>query len=94
MRKICALLDELSPRIDNKSYAEQIVFVKDRPGHDMRYAIDADKIQRELGWKPVETFESGLRKTVQWYLAHRTDWCKNVLDGSYKMERLGAGGAK
>ena len=94
VRKICALLDELSPRIDNKSYAEQIVFVKDRPGHDMRYAIDADKIQRELGWKPVETFESGMRKTVQWYLAHRTDWCKNVLDGSYKMERLGAGGAK
>ncbi|MEG1979804.1 MAG: hypothetical protein RR060_03710, partial [Victivallaceae bacterium] len=61
---------------------------------DMRYAIDADKIQRELGWKPEESFESGMRKTVQWYLLHRNDWCKNILDGSYKMERLGSGGDK
>lgn len=89
--KICALLDELRPRADKKSYAEQIVYVKDRPGHDMRYAIDAAKIGRELGWKPLETFESGIRKTVEWYLAHKDDWCAHVLSGEYKMERLGTG---
>ena len=88
---ICALLDELSPRRDGKSYAEQIVYVKDRPGHDMRYAIDAGKIARELDWKPLETFESGIRKTVQWYLEHKDDWCARVLSGEYKMERLGTG---
>ena len=92
VRKICQLLDELSPRTDGKSYSEQIVFVKDRPGHDLRYAIDADKIGRELGWKPQETFESGIRKTVEWYLKHKNDWCAHVLSGEYKMERLGTGG--
>ena len=92
VRKICSLLDELRPRADGKSYAEQIVFVKDRPGHDLRYAIDAAKIGRELGWKPLETFESGIRKTVEWYLAHKDDWCSHVLSGAYKMERLGTGG--
>ena len=94
VRKICALLDELRPRKDGNSYAEQIVFVKDRPGHDLRYAIDAAKIGRELGWKPQETFESGIRKTVEWYLAHKEDWCAHVLSGEYKMERLGTGGEK
>ena len=92
VRSICALLDERRPRPDGKSYADQIVHVKDRPGHDTRYAIDPSKIGRELGWKPRETFESGIRKTVDWYLAHRDDWCAHVLNGSYKMERLGAGG--
>ena len=92
VRKICSLLDELRPRPDGKSYAEQIVFVKDRPGHDLRYAIDAAKIGRELGWKPLETFESGIRKTVEWYLAHKDDWCSHILSGAYKMERLGTGG--
>ena len=91
VKTLCGLLDELRPRPDGKSYAEQITFVTDRPGHDMRYAIDASKIRRELGWKPQETFESGIRKTVEWYLAHRDDWCKHILDGSYKLERLGLG---
>ena len=91
VKTICRLLDELRPRSDKKSYAEQIVFVTDRPGHDMRYAIDATKITRELGWKPVETFESGIRKTVEWYLAHKDDWCAHILSGEYKMERLGKG---
>jgi dTDP-glucose 4,6-dehydratase len=89
VKTICAILDELAPRADGKSYAEQITYVKDRPGHDLRYAIDATKIQKELGWKPQETFDSGIRKTVLWYLEHRDTWCKNVLNGSYKMERLG-----
>lgn len=89
VRNICALLDELKPRPDGKSYAEQITFVEDRPGHDMRYAIDASKIKRELGWEPVETFESGLRKTVMWYLANKDTWCRHVMDGSYKYERSG-----
>ena len=89
VKTICSILDELEPRKDGKSYSEQITFVKDRPGHDLRYAIDASKIQRELGWNPQETFESGIRKTVEWYLANRNTWCKNVLNGSYKMERLG-----
>lgn len=91
VKNICSLLDELSPRKDGKSYAEQIIFVKDRPGHDMRYAVDAGKIARELGWKPQETFESGLRKTVQWYLENKDTWCAKVLSGEYKMERLGMG---
>jgi dTDP-glucose 4,6-dehydratase len=80
---VCALLDELRPRADGKSYREQIAFVTDRPGHDRRYAIDARKIERELGWKPAETFESGIRKTVQWYLDHQ-DWVSNVQSGSYQ----------
>ena len=91
VNRICSLLDELRPRSDGKSYAEQIVYVKDRPGHDMRYAIDADKIARELGWKPLETFDSGIRKTVQWYIDNKDTWCARVLSGEYKMERLGTG---
>lgn len=88
---ICALLDELRPRPDGRPYREQITFVADRPGHDLRYAIDASKIGRELGWKPLETFDSGIRKTVRWYLDNRDGWCRRVLDGSYRMERLGLG---
>lgn len=80
---VCALLDELRPRPDGKSYREQITFVTDRPGHDRRYAIDARKIERELGWKPVETFETGIRKTVQWYLDNR-DWVSHVQSGDYR----------
>lgn len=70
-------------------YADLIRYVADRPGHDMRYAIDAGKIQRELGWTPQETFESGIRKTVQWYLDNQV-WCRHVQDGSYQRERLGS----
>ena len=91
VKTICTLLDEMQPRNDGRSYAEQIVHVKDRPGHDLRYAIDPSKIARELGWKPQETFESGICKTVEWYLQHKNTWCANVLNGSYKMERLGKG---
>jgi dTDP-glucose 4,6-dehydratase len=80
---VCALLDELRPKSGGSSYKEQITFVKDRPGHDRRYAIDARKIERELGWKPAETFETGIRKTVQWYLAHE-DWVKRVQSGAYR----------
>jgi dTDP-glucose 4,6-dehydratase len=87
VESICALLDELAPR-QSGSYKEQISFVSDRPGHDLRYAIDASKIERELGWKPEETFASGLRKTVHWYLDN-LDWCRRVQDGSYQRERLG-----
>lgn len=91
VKTICALLEELVP---NKPagiahYQDLITYVKDRPGHDVRYAIDASKIERELGWKPQETFESGIRKTVQWYLNHKV-WSDRVLDGSYSRERLGA----
>jgi dTDP-glucose 4,6-dehydratase len=80
---LCAVLDELKPRADGKRYAEQITYVKDRPGHDRRYAIDARKIERELGWKPQETFETGIRKTVQWYLANQA-WVEGVTSGSYR----------
>ena len=80
---LCAILDELSPRPDSKTYADQITYVTDRLGHDRRYAIDATKIHRELGWRPVETFETGIRKTVQWYLANQA-WVKNVTSGDYK----------
>ncbi|MBR4877544.1 MAG: dTDP-glucose 4,6-dehydratase [Rhodocyclaceae bacterium] len=83
VRTICSILDELSPRSDGKSYAEQIIHVADRPGHDRRYAIDATKLERELGWKPAETFDSGIRKTVQWYLANQA-WVANVTSGGYK----------
>ena len=88
VRTLCAILDELSPRADGVSYIAQITFVTDRPGHDRRYAIDARKLERELGWKPQETFETGLRKTVAWYLAHQ-DWVKNVTSGAYR-EWVGA----
>jgi dTDP-glucose 4,6-dehydratase len=80
---VCALLDELRPRADHKPYNAQITYVADRPGHDRRYAIDARKLERELGWKPAETFETGIRKTVQWYLDNQ-GWVNNVLSGSYK----------
>ena len=80
---ICAILDELQPRADGKLYADQITFVKDRPGHDRRYAIDASKIERELGWRPAETFDTGIRKTVQWYLDN-PDWVQGVVSGSYR----------
>ncbi|MEZ8700432.1 dTDP-glucose 4,6-dehydratase [Vibrio cyclitrophicus] len=87
VEKLCNILSELVPK--KADYKEQITFVADRPGHDVRYAIDASKIERELGWTPVETFETGLRKTVEWYLANSA-WCKRVQDGSYQRERLGA----
>jgi len=80
---VCALLDELSAREDSKSYREQITYVTDRPGHDRRYAIDANKIERELGWKPAETFDTGIRKTVQWYLENQS-WVANVQSGAYR----------
>jgi dTDP-glucose 4,6-dehydratase len=80
---LCAILDKLQPKSDGKSYADQITFVKDRPGHDRRYAIDASKLERELGWKPKETFETGLRKTVIWYLEHET-WVNHVVSGEYQ----------
>jgi dTDP-glucose 4,6-dehydratase len=80
---LCDMLDALSPRVDGRSYREQIAFVADRPGHDRRYAIDARKLERELGWKPAETFESGMRKTVRWYLDHQ-DWVKDVTSGAYR----------
>jgi dTDP-glucose 4,6-dehydratase len=101
VKTICEILDELSPSKNNlninngfcetantDSYVALIKYVQDRPGHDMRYAIDASKIEKELGWVPQETFESGIRKTVQWYLENQ-EWCKRVLDGSYQRERLG-----
>ena len=92
VRSVCALLDELAPqhRGNVATYAELIRFVEDRPGHDRRYAIDAGKLERELGWTPRETLASGLRKTVQWYLAN-PDWCRHVQDGSYQGQRLGLG---
>ncbi|TDK66538.1 dTDP-glucose 4,6-dehydratase [Sapientia aquatica] len=80
---VCALLDEARPRADGKSYREQIITVTDRPGHDRRYAIDASKIERELGWKPAETFDTGIRKTVNWYLENQ-QWVANVQSGSYR----------
>ena len=92
VKTICALLEELVPEkpAGVARYEDLITFVQDRPGHDVRYAIDAAKIGRELGWKPQETFESGIRKTVQWYLDNKT-WWQNVLNGSYRLERLGTG---
>jgi len=86
---ILALLDERRPLADGGNRAGLIRFVADRPGHDRRYAIDASKIQRALGWRPSETFESGLARTVDWYLAN-PDWCAHIRDGSYRGERLGA----
>jgi dTDP-glucose 4,6-dehydratase len=80
---LCAVLDRLQPRTDGGSYAKQVTFVKDRPGHDQRYAIDASKLERELGWKPVETFETGIVKTVQWYLANQV-WAERVTSGAYQ----------
>jgi dTDP-glucose 4,6-dehydratase len=91
VRTICSLLDELVPESPHAPHESLIAFVEDRPGHDRRYAIDAGKIERELGWKPQETFESGVEKTVRWYLENRA-WCEGVLSGSYRGERLGLGG--
>lgn len=88
VKTICKILNELKPQVNGQTYESLITFVKDRPGHDLRYAIDATKIQNELGWTPTETFETGIRKTVQWYL-NNLDWCHRVQDGSYQRERLG-----
>ena len=93
VRTVCRLLDAAQPRADGKPYVEQMTFVTDRPGHDRRYAIDAGKIERELGWKPAETFESGIAKTVAWYLANQ-DWVANVQSGGYRdwvAQQYGAG---
>ena len=81
-------MDELKPQVGGQLYESLITFVKDRPGHDLRYAIDATKIKNELGWTPTETFETGIRKTVEWYL-NNLEWCRRVQDGSYQRERLG-----
>ena len=86
---LCKLLNELQPRKDGKKYEEQITFVEDRPGHDLRYAIDASKIKDELGWTPKQDHLSGFRKTVEWYLSN-IEWTQKILDGSYQLERLGA----
>ncbi len=88
VRTICRILDELLPDSPHRPHERLITFVQDRPGHDKRYAIDAGKIQRELGWRPEETFDTGIEKTVRWYLDNRT-WCQRVTDGSYRRERLG-----
>jgi dTDP-glucose 4,6-dehydratase len=88
VRLLCELLDEFQPRADGQPYANQITFVTDRPGHDLRYAIDASKIKRELDWIPKQDHESGFRKTVRWYLENQS-WTQKILDGSYQLERLG-----
>ena len=90
VKTICHILDELKPQANDQPYESLIKFVKDRPGHDLRYAIDARKIANELNWTPTETFDSGIRKTVEWYL-NNMEWCSRVQDGSYQRERLGAG---
>ena len=90
VRALCAILDEMAPDPEIGRRDSLITFVDDRPGHDFRYAIDASKLQRELGWRPAETFESGLRNTVRWYLDNRR-WCERVLSGAYRGERLGLG---
>ena len=89
VKTICSILDELQPQANGEPYESLIGFVKDRPGHDLRYAIDASKIDNELSWTPEESFESGIRKTVIWYL-NNLEWCRRVQDGSYQRERLGA----
>jgi dTDP-glucose 4,6-dehydratase len=89
VKTICAILDDVAPMADGKPHESLITFVRDRPGHDRRYAIDASKLKDELGWTPAHTFETGIRATVQWYLDNRA-WVQGILDGSYQMERLGA----
>lgn len=91
VQTICGILDELVPQSPSKPHSSLITFVKDRPGHDQRYAIDASKIRRDLGWEPSETFESGIRKTVEWYLDNR-EWCRSATAGRYSGERLGLAG--
>jgi dTDP-glucose 4,6-dehydratase len=90
VQTICGLLDAKSPRADGKRYIEQITYVADRPGHDRRYAIDCTKLQRELGWNPRESFTTGIAKTVDWYLTHRT-WAADITAKKYARERLGTG---
>jgi dTDP-glucose 4,6-dehydratase len=89
VKTLCALLDQKSPRTGGASYSSQIAYVADRPGHDRRYAIDCSKIQRELGWSPCESFETGLAKTVDWYLSNRA-WADEITKTRYQRERLGA----
>ncbi len=89
---ICDMLDRIQPRVDGASYRAQITFVSDRPGHDFRYAIDASKLERELGWKPLENFESGMEKTIRWYLDNR-GWWEAIQSGAYRGERLGLNAA-
>jgi dTDP-glucose 4,6-dehydratase len=91
VQRICSLLDQKAPRADGRNYESQITFVADRPGHDRRYAINCEKLQKELGWKPRESFESGLARTVDWYLAHRP-WCSDITTKKYSRERLGTKG--
>ena len=88
VKTICQILDQLKPQANSKPYETLITFVKDRPGHDLRYAIDATKIKNDLGWTPEQSFDSGIRKTVEWYL-NNLEWCRRVQDGSYQRERLG-----
>ena len=89
VKTICALLDARQPLADGRTRESLITYVKDRPGHDRRYAIDSSKLQNELGWQPSQTFDTGMAQTVDWYLAHQS-WIQRVLDGSYRMERLGS----
>jgi dTDP-glucose 4,6-dehydratase len=88
---ICDLVDELQPRPNSSSRRDLVTFVTDRPGHDLRYAIDANRIQQELGWQPASTFAQGLRRTVEWYLANQA-WCEEVTRDRYQGDRLGLGG--
>ena len=90
VRQLCGLLDELRPRADGQTHATAITYVTDRPGHDMRYAINAGRAKQELGWGPHENFQSGFRKTVRWYLDN-AQWIQKILDGSYRLERIGRG---
>jgi dTDP-glucose 4,6-dehydratase len=83
VKTLCSILDELKPKPDGAKYESQITFVKDRPGHDRRYAIDATKLEKELEWRPQESFETGIRKTVEWYLSNQ-DWVNHVVRGDYK----------
>ena len=89
VKAICTLLDQRQPLVDGRARESLITYVKDRPGHDRRYAIDSSKLQNELGWRPSQTFETGMAQTVDWYLSHQP-WVQRVLDGSYRMERLGS----
>ncbi len=90
VKTICSILDKLRPKNDGTKYETQIVFVKDRPGHDKRYAIDAFKIKDKLGWEPEETFETGIKKTVLWYIENH-NWVQHIMDGTYQCQRLGLG---